>query len=321
VRRVDERIRISVQLVDTQSNKNLWSRTYDRKVADVFELQDEISSTLAASLMADLTRAEGERAQQRGIKNLDAWSAYELGMERLTRVTPKDAADARELFEQALVLEPQSASATAALSGVYSLEVILAWTDSPKSNATKALDLAHRAVKLDQDNAAAHTALAYALTVAGDFQSAIASAERSVELNPSAPDGWWALAYAKELVGDLEGAVAAIEQSIRLDPQSNNTARYLDFLSMTDADRGQYEAGLAAARKVIASHPDYAWGYIDLAVNAFPLGRIDEARAAIVEARRLQPNLSRASIQKSLGSSRPDIDARRNVTLSQAGLD
>ena len=322
VQRAGDRIRISVQLVDTQSNKNLWSRTYDRKVADVFELQDEIGATVAASLVSDLTRAEGERAQQRDIKNLDAWSAYELGMERFTRMSsPKDAADVRRLFEQALALEPQSASVMAALSGVYSSEVIYAWTDAPEASTAQALDLARRAVKLDPDNSMAHGALAFALAVESDFQRAIASAERAVELNPSAPNGWMALAWAKDLTGDSKGGIAAAEQAIRLDPQSNNTARYFDNLSMGAFYDGQYQVGLEAARKVVASYPDYAWGYIDLAGNAAMLGRIDEARAAIVEARRLQPNLSQAVIQQSTGGSRPEIDARWNAAMSQAGLD
>ena len=321
VQRAGDRIRIAVQLVDTQSNKDLWSRTYDRTVADVFELQDEIGSTVAASLVADLTRAEGERAQQRDIRNLDAWSAYELGMQRLTRASRKDYADARALFEQALALEPQSASVTAALSSEISLEVIYAWTDSAEANAARALELARRAVELDSENSAAHAALASALTVRRDFQSAIASAERAVELNPSAPQAWAALAYAKDLAGDPKGDIAAIEQAIRLDPQSSNTAHYYDNLSMACADAGQYDSGLQASRKVVASYPDYAWGYVDLATNAVPLGRIDEARAAIVEARRLQPNLSQASIQSALGISRPEIDARRNAVLSRAGLD
>jgi tetratricopeptide (TPR) repeat protein len=174
---------------------------------------------------------------------------------------------------------------------------------------------------LDPGNSQAHVALAFALAVGSDFQSAIASAERAVELNPSAPAGWWVLANAKDLAGDLRGAVAAIEQAIRLDPQSNNTAFYFDTLSYTEFDASQYEAGLEAARKVVASYPYYSWGYIDLAINAVPFGRIDEARAAIVEARRLQPNLSQAMIQKNFGASRPEIDARRNAALSQAGLD
>jgi adenylate cyclase len=321
VQRAGDRIRISVQLVDPQSNKNLWSRSYDRAVADVFDLQDEIGATVAASLVADLTRAEGERAQLRGIKGLDAWSAYELGVQRQLRLSAKDNAEARGFFQQSLALEPQSAFAAAALANTYNREVSFGWADSREASAARALDLARRAVEFDPGNSMAHATLASALANGGDLQSAIASAERAVELNPSAPDGWWALAYAKDLAGDPKAAIVAGERAVRLDPQSDRTAQYFDFLSMAYFDAGQYEEGLKAARKVVAAYPDHAWAYIDLAGNAVQLGRIDEARAAIVEARRLQPNMSRAMIQKATGVSRPDISSRWNAALSQAGLE
>ncbi len=80
VRRAGERIRVNAQLIDAPSGEHVWAETYDRKVADVFTLQDEISAIIAASLVGDLTRAEGERARQRGTNNLEAWSLYQLGL-------------------------------------------------------------------------------------------------------------------------------------------------------------------------------------------------------------------------------------------------
>ena len=318
VQRAGDRIRVSVQLADAQSSKNLWSRSYERAAEDVFALQDEISATVAASLVAGLTRAEGERAQQRGIENLDAWGAYELGMQRLDRLSPKGNADARGLFEQAVALEPQSALATAALASTYTREVVYGWTDSPESSAAGALHWARRAVELDPGDSSAHWTMAYALTASGDLQSAIASAERAVELNPSAPQGWAVLGWVKGLAGDAEGDIAAIEQAIRLDPQSDSTAIYFDNLAWASFNAGQYDAGLDAARKVVATYPDYAWGYIDLAGNAARLGLTDEARAAIVEARKLQPNISLAMIQNKFKGAEPD---GWKAALSQAGLD
>jgi len=321
VQRAGDRIRISVQLVDPQATKNLWSQSYDRAVADVFELQDEIGETVAASLVADLNRAEGERAQQRGIKNLDAWGAYELGVQRIIRQSAKDNVDARGFFEQALALEPQSASATAALAITYSSDAVLGWIDSFETSAAQALELARHAVELDPGNSMAHAALAYALAATGNVQSAIASAERAVELNPSDPSSWQVLGWAKDMAGDPKAAIAALDRAVRLDPQSDRAVLYFDTLGMVYFDAGEYDAGLEAARKVVATLPNYFWGYVSLAGNAVRVGRIDEARGAIVEARRLQPNLSRAMIRKTFAVSRPDIDARWNAALSEAGLD
>ena len=83
----------------------------------------------------------------------------------------------------------------------------------------------------------------------------------------------------------------------------------------------RYQAGFEAARKLVAKRPEYVWGYVYVASNAAALGRIDEARAAIAEARRLQPDVSLAMLQRVFSVSRPEIDARRNAALRQAGLE
>jgi hypothetical protein len=133
-RRSSPSIRVTAQLIDAQSGENVWNQTYDRKVAGVSELQDEISATIAASLVGDLTRAEAGRAQQRGTRNLEAWSLYELGLQHIFRLTPKDMAEARALFDQAVALEPKFATAHALLSITYSWEVQLGSGGSPQDN-------------------------------------------------------------------------------------------------------------------------------------------------------------------------------------------
>jgi adenylate cyclase len=225
------------------------------------------------------------------------------------------------LFEQALELEPKWSSAAALLASTYTSDASMLWVDSPEASRQKGLELARRAVQLDSNNWLAHMTLADALAGSGDSASGIAAAERAVQLNPSAPSAWWVLATAKDLSGDYRGALSAIEQSIRLDPQSTATARYYDTLAYVSFDLGEYAAGLEAAHKVVGWLPDYPWGYVDLAMNAVPLGHIEEARAAMLEARRIQPNLTQASIQKGFNVSRSEVDARRNAALGQAGLD
>ena len=104
VRRAGSRIRVTAQLIDAPPTTTS-AETYDREITDVFALQDEISATIAASLVGDLTRAEGERARQKGTENLEAWSLYQLGLQRADRLTPADMAEARRLFERAVALE------------------------------------------------------------------------------------------------------------------------------------------------------------------------------------------------------------------------
>jgi len=149
VRRADERIRVTARLINAQSGENVWNQTYDRQVHDVFELQDEISATIAASLVGDLTHAELGRAQQRGTRNLEAWSLYELGLQHFYRLTPKDVAEARAFFEQAGAVEPSFATAQGYLSMTYSWDVQLGSEGAPQEKLAIAVRTARHAVELD----------------------------------------------------------------------------------------------------------------------------------------------------------------------------
>lgn len=321
VRRADERIRVTAQLIDAQSGENVWNQTYDRQVQDVFELQDEISATIAASLVGDLTHAELGRAQQRGTRNLEAWSLYELGIQHFFRLKLKETVEARALFDQAVALEPKFATALAYLSATYSWEVQLGSGGSPQDKLTLAVETARRAVELDPRDPMAHVALAFAFNMSGDARNGLASAQRAVDLNPSSPMGWASLGWAKLMAGDPKGSIAANEQSIRLDPQGAMVPIAHEQLSESYWELGQFDAGLEEARTLVAALPDFPWGYMDVALNAVGLGRLDEARAAMAEARRIVPNLSQALIQQIMGVSRPEVDARRNAALTQVGLE
>jgi adenylate cyclase len=132
VRRAGERIRIAAQLIDAPTGEHVWAETYDREVTDVFALQDEISATIAASLVDDLARAEGERARQQGTQNLEAWSLYQLGVQHYDRQTLEDYAEARSLFERAVTLDPRFATALARLALTNLWEVGTGWRDAPE---------------------------------------------------------------------------------------------------------------------------------------------------------------------------------------------
>jgi len=321
VRRADERIRVTARLINAQSGENVWNQTYDRQVHDVFELQDEISATIAASLVGDLTHAELGRAQQRGTRNLEAWSLYELGLQHFYRLTPKDVAEARAFFEQAGAVEPSFATAQGYLSMTYSWDVQLGSEGAPQEKLAIAVRTARHAVELDPRDPTAHIALAFALNMSGDARNGLTSAQRAVDLNPSSPDGWATLAWAKLMAGDPKGSIAANEQSIRLDPQGPIVPMDHEQLSESYWELGQFDRGLEEARTLVAALPDFPWGYMDVALNSVGLGRLDEARAAIADARRIVPNLSQALVQQIMGVSRPEVDARRNAALTQAGLE
>ncbi len=321
VRRSGDRIRVTAQLIDAPSGEHVWAETYDRQVTDVFALQDEVSTMIAASLMGDVARAEKNRARQRGTGNLEAWSLYQLGLQSADRLTREGNADARQLFERAVAIDPHFATALANLVMTNLWDVALGWSDEPEQKVKDAFAVARRAADVDPRDPLAHVALSWTYIVAGDQRNGLDSARTAADLNPSMPDAWNWLSWAQLMAGDPQSAIVSSERVQRLDPQGPMASLTNDNLANAYWELGRYEAGLEASRRLLAARPEYYPGHVYAAFNYVSLGRIDEARAAIVAARRLQPDLSIETIQRIYGVSRPEIDARRNAALRQAGLE
>jgi len=320
VRRAGDRIRVTAQLIDASSGEHVWAETYDREVTDVFALQDEISSTIAASLVGDLTHAEGERAQQRGTKNLEAWSLYQLGLQQLDRYTLEGSSEARKLFEQAVARDPRFATALAQLAIAQVAELMLGRSGAREEMVSAALANARRAVELDARDPAAHAALGAVYLAAGDPRDGLDSIRRAVDLNPSMPEAWIWFGWAQLLAGNPEVAITASERAQRLNPRQPMIWAY-DTVASAYWEIGRYAAGLESARRLAAMQPTYFPAYAYIAMNAVGLGDLDSAHAAISEGRRINPDLSLELIQGYFGVSRPDVDARRNAALRQAGLE
>ena len=321
VRRAGDRIRVTAQLTDATTGENVWADNYDAEVADVFALQDDVSSMIAASLVGDLNRAEAERARQRGTENLEAWSYYQLGLRQADLFNRQGFAEARELFTRASEADPRFSTALAQLVFVNLWGVVLGWTDQPIETISTSLGTARRAVELDARDPAAQAALGWAYVMAGEIENGLDASRRAVELNPSMPEAWGWLSWNLLVAGDAEGSIDAGLRSHRLNPIGAFSSIIYDNLSQAYWQLGEYEAGLDAARRLLAELPDYYFGHVFVAMNAVGMGRLDEARAAIAQARRAQPEISLEMVQGMYGVARPEIDARRNEALRQAGLE
>lgn len=321
VRRSGDRIRVSAQLIDASSGEHVWASTYDGEVTDVFALQDEISAAIAAPLVGDLNLAEAERARQAGTEDLEAWSLYQLGLRQYDAFSREGFAQASELFRQSIERDPHFATAKASLVFTRLWTVALGWDETPGQSIESSLELARSAVSDDPRDPAANAALGWAYLMVGDLENGLDFASEAVELNPSMPEAWGWLSWAQLLAGDMPACIEAAERTLRLNPTGTNFSIVYDNLSQAYWQQGAYEKGMQAARRLLAELPDYYFGYVFVAMNAVGLGRIDEARAAIDEARRAQPDLSLEIVQGMYGVERPEIDARRNEMLRQAGLE
>jgi len=135
------------------------------------------------------------------------------------------------------------------------------------------------------------------------------------------PDAWGWFSWAQLLAGESESCIDAAQRTQRLDPQGFYASLVYDNLSQCYWQEGRYDEGLEAAHRLLAELPDYFLGHVFVAMNAVPLGRLEEAHNAISAARSMQPDLSLDLVQGMYGVTRSEIDARRNATLRQVGLE
>jgi adenylate cyclase len=185
LRKLADRIRVGVQLIEAGSGEQIWAERYDRQITDIFAVQDEITGAVLGALLPEIGAAEAERAQRARPDELDAWAYHHRALDHLFRYTRADNHEARRLFELAIEEDPGFAAAHAGLSFACFLAIHDDLADDPKARLDQGLASARLAVKLDPRDALAHTALGRILTMSHEHAPAIAACDAAIEINPS----------------------------------------------------------------------------------------------------------------------------------------
>jgi hypothetical protein len=149
VRRANDRVRVGAQLIDGCTGGNVWARSYDRAVSDIFAVQDEITQMIVGAIEPELSRAERERARVKTRHSLDAWTIYQHGMFHLYRCTREDLIEARKRFREAVAIDPEFGPAYSAEAEAYYYEVVYGFVGSNRDSRDNAIGPARRAVTLD----------------------------------------------------------------------------------------------------------------------------------------------------------------------------
>ena len=278
VRKSGNRVRISAQLIDTTTGYHLWAERYDRELQDIFAVQDEVTQKIVAALQVKLTEGEHQRLQRPHTNNLDAYEHFLRGLECYWQRTKEMTAQARQLFERAIELDPDFATAHAWLSRTYVVDWVFLWNEDPQS-LERALALAQRAVVLDDSLPVAYQTLAYMFLLTKQFDQAIAAAERAVALDPNNADACSSLGEVLSCTGRAQEAVGLVEKAMRLDPLY--PASYLFALGQAYYLTGRYEEAISAFKRLLTRNPHHSHGRILLAITYGELGRTEEARGEL----------------------------------------
>ncbi len=311
LRRAAARIRVSAQLVEAETGGHVWAERYDREIADIFALQDEIAQTVTVAIAPAVAGAEQQRAMRRPPANLDAWGAYQRGIWHLAKATAEDDKRARDYFQRANTLDPMFAGGYIGLSAVLSRQ---------KGTQAEEEALARRAVALDGADAEAHARLALALLARGDHAGADAEAGHALALCPNLAAAHGARGVALAYGGRPRDGVAALEACIRLDPRAPTMVNRLNQLALALYFCRDYHAAVAAAERAIRAFPDFPSPYRWRAAALGALGEDAQAAEALAKAIAVSTAAFEFQVRQRPPWFRPQDHAHMLDGLRKAGL-
>jgi len=296
VRKADNRVRVSAQLIDAITGHHIWAERYDRELRDIFALQDDLTETIVASAGPALSRAEISRAMRHSPESLDAWDCVQRGLWHLFRYTKDDNAKAQFLLRRAIELHPGSSAAFSLLAFSHMFEIIYQWSESGPQSCADAIRAAERSVALDDDNPTALTALGLGCSLGGQYERAIAVLERAIRLNPSSALAHWALGTALAPSGCPDCAIPMIEKAIRLSPHDPWMHEFLFNIAAAHFLAERYQEAIVWAKRSLQLRFDQPGVHRLLAASHGYLGQAEEARAALDALLRLVPDFSAAHL-------------------------
>jgi adenylate cyclase len=307
VQRDANRVRVNAQLIDAESGAHLWADRFDEDVADLFKLQDEVVARLARTLQVELVNAEAQRSLHDRPRNSDAIDLTMRGSALLNQpLTKANRFEARDLFEQALALDPTNADALAGAAFVDSSDYVLGLSEQSVDMYARAMQQANQALLLDPDQATAHYTKARLIIFrakpndAASANEIIAEAEASLRADPSFARAYWAMANGEMLLGRYEQGMSNLEQAMRISPRDSSIGVWhmdmgRDLLALRRTD-----AAVQEGLKAIDSGFRQATAYAALAAFYAAADKAPEAKAALGEAMKLNPKLSVASLHAHL---------------------
>jgi TolB-like protein/Flp pilus assembly protein TadD len=291
VQRGGKRLRVNVQLIDTETGNHLWAERFDKPMADLFDMQDEIVSRLASTLNAQLIAAEARRAEHS--LHPDALDLYFQGMARWNkRWTPAHMTQARSFFERALELDPDNVEALVGIAAVDAASATLFLADDADERLAAAETALIKALSLAPQHALAHMFLGIVQLASNRADQGIAECEHALALNRNLADAHGSIGAAKLFVGRAAETEAHIQEALRLSPRDEGVHRWMSYVGLAKLHLEADAEAVEWLRRCLKANPNYPLAHFELAAALALLGRLDEARAAAKAGLTLDPTFT-----------------------------
>ena len=302
VRAAGKRLRITAQLIEAHSGNHIWAEKYDRLSDDIFDVQDEITESVVATIEPRLYAQEGFRALSRPPGSLDAWGLVVRALALVFKVTRHDNAEAERLAREAIALDQTYARAHAILGWALMWRGHVFWVDDAQAAYRDAQKAAEQSIRLDASEPWGRTTLSHILSTRGEHQRALDEAEIALLLNPSFALAHTIYGWALLRAGRFEEAIASTAKALRLSPNDDFAGFYSSIHGLTLFGAQRFEEALPFTRRAVSSMPEFIGNWRLLASCLGHLGLIEEARAALARAEALRPGITISMARKHLWS-------------------
>ncbi len=323
VRRGGDRIRVTGQLIDAETGNHIWAERFDRNLADIFAVQDEITEQIVSAIEPELGAAERERARRKPPENLDAWDRFQRGLWHVHHMNKHDHSEAIRLMQEVVAIDPGFSPAYAYLAFLHYIAALHGFEEDNAKTLAEGRAIGDKAVTLDRNDSVAHFALARILTMQGDTSAAIAESKAAIGLNPNCSHSHhslgWALYWGN---ADAETALVHFDTALRLNPR--DPLRWITLMMKGSSLRllKRYDEAIEWGRAACQYSEANFLPPLHLAATCGQAGRIDEARAATIKALELRPELTitfmrerYATLHPAMG--KPFFDGLRKAGLSE----
>ena len=321
VRKAGNRVRITGQLIDASTGVHLWADHFDGELADIFDLQDQVTASVVGAIAPKLEQAEIERAKRKPTESLDAYDYFLRGMAAFHQFTKPSNAEALALFSRAIELDPDFASAYGMAARCYLQRKGFGWVADREREIVEAERLARRGADLGRDDAVALCAAGFVLVlVVGDLDDGAALIDRALVLTPNLAWAWHFSALTQAFLGEPEAAIEHATRAMRLSPQDPQMFGMQTATAFAHFFSACHDEASSWAEMAVREQPNFFMATCVAAASAALAGRVPEAEKAMTRLRQLNPALRLSNLKDLLPFRRPENFDRWSMGLRKAGL-
>jgi TolB-like protein len=300
VRKMGQRVRITAQLVETEGGRHVWAERYDRDLQDLFRVQDEITTAIAARVEPEVGAAERLRVERKAAPTLHAWDFFRLGTKHFYKSTPADNLEAQRLFRRAIELDPNLAEAYGYLSYAIVLSMVYFDAEPNEGRLNEAVAIGRKGVEQDDQDGLIRFMYGRALLAQKSYGDALAELETAVDLNPCLAVSYCGLGDSLTYEGRISEAIPYFQKAIDLSPYDPLRWAFYSYRALAHIFAREFELAAEWAQRATRVPNAHYWAFAHRVSALGHLQRPEELRVASDELLQRKPNFSCSFAQRRL---------------------